>query len=364
MSDAVSARADVVITTRLPPQICGVGAYSWLAHKHAPDGRDVEFLVMDGAAESRSALEHHQVTEFNGDARRLQTALGRAGGGDVLLHYAARGYQRFGCPTWLPSALTEWKSSFPSGRLTVFFHEVPGDVRRLSHHFVLAKINEWIIRRLAQIADVLVTNTEGHAAALRKLSGRAVVHCIPVGSNIEPPRGTSAQRADAEFVVFGLPFGRRQTLQAFGADIATWHDRGVLRKLHLIGPEDRVAVAAPEGPLSGNVSSAVVRHGTLAETDVSRLLSTARFALTNVTRRTWSKSGSFMACAAHGCIVVTEQRETEGPLRYALAKTEVGRVSTAEIESRAAALKGWYVENAAWAVTARRLSALSHRAAT
>jgi hypothetical protein len=360
----MSASGNIVITTRLPPQICGVGTYSWLAHKNAPDDpKAVEFLVMDGAAESRSALGWPAITEFGGDPRRLRAALHRAGAADVLLHYAGRGYQRFGCPIWLPGVLGRWKETFPNGRLTVFFHEVPGEVRRLSHHFVLAKISRRITRRLADVADVLATNTDGHAAILRSLLGGArVVHCLPVGSNIEPTRASSQTRAETEFVAFGLPFGRRQTLQAFGTEIAQWHDRGLLTKLHLIGPEDAKLDLAQPNTLERLPPAAIVRHGALPEGEVSRLLASVRFALTNATGRTWSKSGTFMACAAHGCAVVVTQREADAPLCYAIAKDEVGRIPAGEMESRSAALTAWYYENAAWAVTARRLAVLSRAA--
>ena len=87
-------------------------------------------------------------------------------------HYAGRAYQRFGCPIWMPGVLRKWKAKFPGGRLTVFFHEVPGELPRLSRHFLLGKIGERIVRQLAAVADVLVTNTDNHAAILRRLSGR------------------------------------------------------------------------------------------------------------------------------------------------------------------------------------------------
>jgi hypothetical protein len=349
----------VVITTRLPPQICGVGAHSWLAHKYRPDdSRPVQFLVMEGASESRALLGWDAITDFHGDPKKLEDALDRASATDVLLHYAGRGYQRFGCPIWLPGVLRRWKAKFPNGCLTVFFHEVPGDLPRLSRHFLLGKISNRIVRQLAAVADVLATNTENHAAILQRLSGRDRVHCLPVGSNIEPIVNSTPSRAETEFVIFGLPFGRWQTLQAFGPQIRRWHESGLLTKLHLIGPEDE-RTAAQANPLLESLSRIVVRHGMLAEADVSQLLAHSRFALTNVTAATWSKSGAFMACAAHGCAVVIKEKESEAPLCYTITQNEIGSISAAEIDARLAALKKWYEENATWSVTARRLAVLS-----
>jgi len=191
------------------------------------------------------------------------------------------------------------------------------------------------------VADVLATNTDNHSAILRKLSGRDGVHYFPVGSNIEPVASSSQPRAETEFIIFGLPFGRWQTLQAFAPQIRKWHERGLLTKLHLIGPEDE-RLAAQSNPLIGSFSSIAVRHGMLPEADVSRLLVQARFALTNVTLATWSKSGAFMACAAHGCAAVIKDKESAVPLCYAIAESEIGNISAAEIETRPASLKRWY----------------------
>ncbi|MDP9004042.1 MAG: hypothetical protein M3N12_04550 [Verrucomicrobiota bacterium] len=355
----MSASPAVVITTRLPPLICGIGAYSWLAHKHRPnESLPAEFLVMEGAADSRAQLGYEAITDFNGDPEALTTALRRAGAASIILHYAGRAYQRFGCPTWLPGALRKWKTEFPGGRLTVFFHEVPGETPRLSRHFLLGKINSRIIRQLSALADVVVTNTEHHADVLRKLSGRDDVHRLPVGSNIEVANSPRETRVETEFMIFGLPFGRWQTLQSFGPEIRRWRESGVLTKLHLVGPDDD-KLATEGNSMLEDLSDIVVRHGMLPEFEVSRWLAHAWFALTNVSVATWSKSGAFMACAAHGCAVVIKQERTEIPLCYAVAAKEVGHVSAAEINARTAALRNWYHENADWSVTARRLSDLA-----
>lgn len=355
----MSASPAIVITTRLPPRICGIGAYSWLAHKHRPnDSTPIHFFVMEGASESRALLGWNAITDFHGDPRKLEHALDCAGATNVLLHYAGRAYQRFGCPIWLPGVLRNWKAKFPNGRLTVFFHEVPGESPRLSRHFLLVRINARIVRQLAVVADVLVTNTDNHAAILRKQSGRDEVHYLPVGSNIEPVASSSQPRAETEFIIFGLPFGRWQTLRVFAPQIRKWHESGLLTKLHLIGPEDE-RLAAQSNPLIESLSSIVFRRGMLAEADVSQLLVHARFALTNVTLATWSKSGAFMACAAHGCAVVIKEKESAVPLCFAIAESEIGNIPAAEIETRTSALKKWYEENATWTMTARRLEALS-----
>jgi len=357
----MSAPPAVIITTRLPPQICGIGAYSWLAHRHRPpDSSPARFLVMDGAAESREALGWDAITDFNGHPGRLGEELDRAGPANVLLHYAGRAYQRFGCPTWMPGVLKKWKAKFPKGRLTIFFHEMPGRLPRLSRHFILEKINIRIIRQFAAIADEMVTNTDHHAKMLRELSGRADLHCICVGSNIDPVASSPEPRRKTEFIIFGLSFGRLQTLRLFDSEIRRWQAGRRLTALHLIGPEDQKFTALANELIDAwPTPKSAVRHGLLPGPEVSRLFARAQFALTNVTAETWSKSGVFMACAATGCAAVIKGAETQFvPLSSAVRVEEVEKISDAELASRTVSLKAWYYQNADWDVTARRLAAL------
>lgn len=354
----MNALPAVVITSRLPPLICGVGTYSWLAHKYRPnDLPSAEFLVVEGAAASRAELDWSAITDFHGDPRELTRALDRIGAGEILLHYAGRAYQSYGCPVWLPGVLRKWKAKFPAGRLTVFFHEVPGELPRVSPQFLFGKINARIIRQLAAIADVVATNSDNHATILRKLSGRDTIHWFPVSSNIEQVPSLSHSRVETEFVIFGLPFNRAQILTSFASKISEWYEDGLLSKLHLIGPETEQF--AREQTRLESFTAAIVHHGALSESEVAKLLRRVRFALTNVTAATWSKSSSFMAYAAHACAVVTIEKHAEVPLFYGISATEVGRIAGSEIETRTEALTKWYEENAAWPKTAGRLAALS-----
>jgi hypothetical protein len=235
----MNARPLVVITTRLPPQVCGIGAYSWLLDRHWPSGHSqTQFLVVDGAAESSATLAYSTISQFDGNAEKLVRELDRLGSANVLLHYAGRAYQRYGCPLWLPVALRKWKSKFPTGCLLIFFHELPGDFPVTSRYFWIDMCNRRVIRKLTELADVIVTNTNEHVRKLNEISGCTDAHLIPVGSNIELASEIPERRAQTEFAIFGLPFGRWQTLQMFNDDVRSWEKGRVLTKLHLIGPCD------------------------------------------------------------------------------------------------------------------------------
>ncbi|MEJ7703271.1 MAG: hypothetical protein WKF47_06275 [Geodermatophilaceae bacterium] len=181
-------------------------------HWPGPD-RDVEFVVIEGADALNREVNGDAVTNFNGNARQLAAALARLGAADVLLHYAGRAYHRLGCPLWMPRVFREWKRRFPAGRLMVFFHELPGGAPVTSRHYWLGRLGTRIIRQLAEVADVVVTNTEHHVSTLRKITHRTDVHLVPVGSNITPVSGEDTERVATEFLLFGLSFGRLQTLQ-------------------------------------------------------------------------------------------------------------------------------------------------------
>ena len=357
----MSDRTLAIITTRLPPQPCGIGAYSWQLRQHWPgNGTRVQFLVMEGGTTPDTDALGDRVTDFNGNATTLAAALDALGPADVLLHYAGRGYHRLGAPTWLPRVLTRWKHRNRSSRLMVFFHEVPGELPITSRHYWLGLLNARIVRRIAALADVIATNTEPHAEKLRRLAGRSDIALLPVGSNIEAFDATPQTHARTEFAIFGLSFGRLQTLQFFDQHIRNWTDTGVLTRLHIIGPGgDKFSAQADALINEWPLSDVVINHGTLRSTEVAQRLRSVGFTLTNVSRDTWSKSGTFMACAANHCpIVIAGPRGDSMPLCYTVHTDEVPTISAAELTQRTDALSGWYRENADWPAIAQRIAAL------
>src|SRR3712207_8859886 len=66
------------------------------------------------------------------------------------------------------STLFPYTTLFRSARLTLFVHEVPGDLPITSRHHWLGRLSKAALRRLAKIADELITNTEHHAEQDRK----------------------------------------------------------------------------------------------------------------------------------------------------------------------------------------------------
>ena len=359
----MSAKPLVMISTRLAPGACGIGTHTLVLRKHWPlsSSEAFEFVVNEGGAAADEVRAGDRVTEFANDPARLARELERIGTADVLLQYAGRAYHRFGAPLWLARVVRQWKRNHPGARLMLFVHELPGNLSITSRLFWLGELNSWVVRQLAGVADVLATNTEHHVAKLRKLSRRADIHLLPIGSNIEfIAAGLGHIRQPTEFLLFGLSFARLQSLQRFASDVPRWYSIGRLTKVHVIGPaEDGFSAEADQLMSAWPGSIEIVRHGRLPAPDVSRLMQTAAFALSNVSEETWSKSSAFMACATHRCApIISATRPRSAPLSYAIAAPEVDIISADEVERRTAALADWAAQNASWPVIASRVAAL------
>lgn len=356
----MNSRPLVIITTRLPPQVCGIGTYSWLLHQHwIGDRARTEFLVVDGAADSAAALKYPSISQFDGKPAGLRSLLDRIGAADILLHYAGRAYHRYGTPFSFPSVLTEWKRKYPDSRLLVLFHELPGNFPITSPHCWIAMFNRHIISKLARLADSVVTNTAEHVEKLATISGRNDVRLVPVPSNIEPTANSSIPRERTEMVIFGLPFGRWQTLQLFDCDLRRWQENGRITKLHLIGPADeKFSARSLDMIRRWPKPDIVIEHGMLHPADVSALLLRAQFGLSNATLSTWSKSAVFMAYASHGCAVIGNMKSDSEPLRFTIAPEGVCTISDVDLGERTALLRNWYERTAGWNVIAQKISRL------
>ncbi|HXX42536.1 MAG TPA: glycosyltransferase [Chthoniobacterales bacterium] len=351
----------LIVTTRLPPRVCGIGTYSWLLHRHWPDENShARFLVVDGATESATDLKYSSISEFNAEPSQLATILDRAGTAHLLLHYAGRAYHRYGCPLWLPRVLRDWKAKFPTSRSVIFFHELPGNNFPVSSRFFwIDKCNRRVVYQLTQLADAIATNTRKHIETIENISRRNDVHFIPVGSNIEPFENWSAERGRSEFAIFGLPFGRWQTLEMFEPEVRQWQRTGRLTKLHLIGPRDEKFDQRCDRLIEGlPTPAAIVRHGLLASNEVSQLLGRIQCGLTNVTAENWSKSTTFMAYAAHDCAVIGKVKSETVPLNLVISPEELPKISDDDLGKRGAALRRWYRDNADWSAIAKQIAGL------
>jgi hypothetical protein len=219
-----------------------------------------------------------------------------------------------------------------------------------------------VARALAEQATTTITNSPHHATVLNRWTLRSAVQWMPVPSNIPAPAEPAGQTRDGEFVIFGLPYTRLQTLREFADAIRSWHQSGRLTRLHLIGPRDFKFSPQSDALLAQMLPrDAVVEHGELEPAEVSHRLLEAEFCLSSSNELTWSKSGTFMAYAAHGCRVIAPQSFTSKPLQFTTAPNEVAGISTEAAKAKGGELRRWYMQNAEWALIASRVAAIVER---
>src|SRR5262249_11701080 len=139
---------------------------------------------------------------------------------------------------------------------------------------------------------------------------------------------------------------------------------GRLTKLHLVGPADekydkRSARLIEQLPRP----ETVMLHGFLPASEVSPLLAQTQFGLTSATPENWSKSATFMAYAAHGCVIIGNLKSEMPPLNLAIAPDQLSVVSEADLSERTIGLQRWYRENASWVSIAEQIERLFARRA-
>ncbi|MFN2477052.1 MAG: hypothetical protein ABR526_12025 [Chthoniobacterales bacterium] len=353
----------LIVAPRLPPRACGIGTYAWQLNQHWPrDGAANQFLVFADAAASREHLRTERIREFPAEARGFAGVLEQSGAADVLLHYAGRAYHRFGFPRWMPRAFAAWRNRDASRRLHVMFHELPADLPLFSKQGILQRLSFPVARALAEQAATTITNSAHHAAVLNRWKLRSEVRWMPVPSNIPAPAERTEQPQDGEFVIFGLPYTRLQTLREFSDAIRSWSESRRLTRLHLVGPRDFKFSPQADALLAEMLPrDVVVEHGELEPAQVSRAFHGAEFCLSSSNELTWSKSGTFMAYAAHGCAVVAPRSFSAEPLAFTIAREDVTAITAHAAEAKGEQLRRWYGENAQWESIANRVAAIVQR---
>lgn len=356
-------RRVLLVSTPLPPAICGIGCYTSMLAKAWPGQDETVHLVNSGASVSSTVPGVSRIVEFGWSAASLERALAAADGDCAVVQYAARGYSHSGVPWWMWLGLRRWKRASPERRLTVYFHELWADVALTHRRGILERASRWLARQLAELADVVMTNTDNHKQRLQDLLPHLDVKTIPVGTNILPPEEVPlfSERARGSFVVFGRAFGRLQALESMAAHLGKWHDRGVLRILHVVGPlEDRWERQESMLLKKCLPPAAVMRHGALPGEQVSRLLASTRFALLGQPPQSLMKSTTFMAYASHGCCIVSSEvvDAVYEPMCLLLPPDALDDRAGwyRRAEASVAALGEWYAHHATWHRIAREIA--------
>lgn len=361
----------IMISTPLPPHPCGQGNYTAMLRNYWPeDGTQIIHLVTDGATKSREYLGTNDIYEFQGNYGSLVTQLNRFPKADILLQYAGRGYNRFGCPYWLPLALQQWRRKHPDQVLVVMFHELWTSLQPWKKHFFTENINCWITKQLISLATNVCCLTPHQTARLKALSPGINVDWIPVGSNIPPIQVVDAdfaRRSRKEFLIFGLQYTRIILLKKLSNELTKLHQNGILEKLHLIGPMEAKWDFEEKKLLKQILPSHVVNyHGVLPPEKVSHLLHRVGFCIIGQPPENLTKASSFMAFASHGCCILSPYTDlhANAPVCYLthpneLLHNEINSIDQKLVE-RGQNLLRWYYNNADWSNNVAKIAKIFH----
>lgn len=275
-----------------------------------------------------------------------------ANNGKVLVQYSAYGFDRLGSPRTLIRALIDWKRK-TRGRLVLMFHEIWTFWPVTNKNFFVQHLHRRAIKRLLQCADEVFTSTQSQAEHLRTLWPRRSVHVLPVGSNIRRQDDVDPGRIPGSAVLFGLQGGRIHALKKMQSSLTSLADAGRITRMISVGAGGDSQRAAEEGALLAafRFKEGFEQQGPRSESEVSHLLLVARFGIFAQDQLSLSKSGTFMAYAAHGLNVLADFADVSmpEPICWLVAPRELlGGISESELETRAKRLAAWQQQNSSW----------------
>jgi hypothetical protein len=178
---------------------------------------------------------------------------------------------------------------------------------------------------------------------------------MPVGSNIPRTAPLNRTRESGLAIVFGLQSARIRTLRNFARSPAT------ITRIVTVGAQNSAAGDAEERALLEHfrLTNGFEMRGAASAAEVSDLLAGASFALSGQDELSLSKSGTFMACAAHGLNIISPAADPFGaePLCWLTNPGELrDGISPNELKSRAENLRAWQERTASWPIIAERFA--------
>jgi hypothetical protein len=286
------------IIPRVPPPICGVADYSLNLARALGSQHGIETTFVSGAPPAHG-IEKWGEFSLVGAARHrpgefASQLLERPESEGLILHYSAYGFAKRGTPLWLALALLKLKKVRPAIPIVVMFHELGsrGTTWR-SSSFWNWPVQQWIIRRLYEVASAAVTNRAAYAADLRRNSPDQLksTSVLPVSSGFGEPAFLRPFSDRANFMAF---FGWPMSAEKWKAVLPR-----LLRALDLSKASKLVVFRHPL-PQDFDPGIPIVTHGILPPEEISAMLADCRFAFSDYDPAYLGKSSLFAAYCAHG----------------------------------------------------------------
>jgi hypothetical protein len=339
-------------TVIISPELSGgVGDYTRRLLEHLPRIANLRVIVPKIGNRPAASFAQYPVEETDGTAHDLRNRL-PASGGKVLVQYSAYGFDRLGYPRWLINGLLDWKKH-SRGSLVIMFHEIWTAWPVWNKNHILQRLHRRGLQRLLQVADVVFTTTASQAEHLTALSPRCAIKVLPVGSNIRRVQATEGEREMGLAVLFGLQPSRIRALRKMGPELKSLGAAGRIRTIVTVGSGRSRAGDDEELALllKFELIDSFEQRGPLPEEKISELLSTSEFAISAQDELSITKSGTFMACAAHGLNILSCYAEAGKPEPLSLMTSPeelLQGVTRTELRLRGERLRHWQEQISAW----------------
>ncbi|HEY3569719.1 MAG TPA: glycosyltransferase family 1 protein [Thermoanaerobaculia bacterium] len=297
------------IVPRLPPPEEGVGSYALcLERALAGHGISTRFLTAEGG---------------------LIPSLEESEEEALLLHYANYGYQRRGCPFWMPGALRRWRRR-GGRRLVTVFHEVYATGPPWRSSFWTQPFQQRIAAAVARASDALVTSLDLYVHRIGPAAAPGKTSVTPVFSTVgEPPEVPPLSARARRMVLFG---GRGARGRAYGEA-----RRDLVEACRSLGVEEIADVGPPLEGTEETVDGIPIRRlGVLPAAEVGRLLLGSLAGFVAYPAYFLPKSSIFAAYCAHGVLPVQAWR------RRSPAGGPAPVWSGGDPQETAAAARAWY----------------------
>jgi len=345
----------VIITPEISPERGGVADHTAALLREWHLARPVTVFTPESCSAVESLMN---VKPLGSGYRDILDQLPTVNG-TVFVQYSAYGFDRLGYPRDLIRALVDWRRR-GSGRLVVMFHEIWAIWRITNKNFAVQYFHRRALRRLLNVCDAVFTTTASQADHLNQVCPAASVQVLPVGSNIRRIEGAKISRQRGCAALFGLLPTRVRALKEMQRSLAALAERGSIAKIVTLGQGTDARAEADERDLLQhlNLQEGFVQHGAQSEKSCSEILSSATFGIFGQNELSCTKSGSFMAYAAHELRVIAEFAGSSKPppVCWLVSPAELlGGIDHDELHRRAQCLCIWQKENFSWTVIARQI---------
>lgn len=298
---------------RVPPAVCGIGDYAWGIARGLRDEHDIHSQFLSAGTSWTAPQGEVEFPVFRLSALTAEALVdfvrARSGAWDaIILHLSPYGFQQRGVPLWLARGWRCLSQLSSRPRLLTMFHELYASGPLNSSAFWLQPWQKGVLRTVARASDALRTNRQAYADWLRKITGlkSRTVEVMPVFSNLgEPERLPPWSQRVPEMAMFAWGIHSGESLEVVVRKAADNCRRFGMKRLHLLGG-GKISPPAEDGV-------EIVRHGFLAASAVSELLTSCQMAYTAYSPEHFGKSTLVAAFAAHGLATITQGREAELP---------------------------------------------------